>query len=48
MSYYGDSPYNMSKEALLNEIESFLEEHPVSELISIVADAVEITEERNE
>ena len=41
MSMYGESPYNRDKENLLWEIERFLEEHPTSELISIIADAIE-------
>ena len=41
MSMYGDDHYGQQKNDLLYEIEQFLEEHPVSELLEIVADAVE-------
>ena len=40
MSKYGDDFYCMSKEYLFNEIEEFLEGHPISELLEIVADAI--------
>ena len=40
MSMYGDDHYGMSKEYLFNEIEEFLEEHPISELLEVVADAI--------
>lgn len=41
MSMYGESSYNRDKENLFWEIEWFLEKHPISELISIVADVIE-------
>ena len=41
MSMYGDDSYNQQKNDLLFVIEEFLQEHPVSELLQIVADAVE-------
>ena len=41
MSMYGDSNYANEKNNLYNEMKWFLEDHPVSELIQIVADVVE-------
>ena len=41
MSMYGDDHYGQQKNDLLCQIEEFLEEHPVSELLEIVADAIE-------
>lgn len=41
MSMYGDSGYNSQKNDIYDEIKIFLEEHPVSELLQIVADVVE-------
>ena len=40
MSMYGDSSYNSQKNDLYDELKWFLEDHPVSELIQIVADVV--------
>ena len=40
MSMYGDSSYNRQKNDLYDELKWFLEDHPVSELILIVADVV--------
>ena len=40
MSMYGDNNYCMSKEYLFNDIEEFLEEHPISELLEVIADAI--------
>jgi hypothetical protein len=37
---YGDSPYNMDKEILYGEINDFLEEHPISELLEVVSDSI--------
>ena len=45
MSMYGESPYNEEKNDFLSEIEMFLENHPLSELLQIVADAVERKEQ---
>ena len=48
---YGESEYNSQKNNMYDEIKWFLEEHPVSELLQIIADVVtwEIeTEVRNE
>ena len=40
MSMYGDSEYNSQKNYIYDEIKVFLEEHPVSELLQIIADVV--------
>jgi len=40
MSMYGDGSYNTQMNNLYDEMRWFLEDHPVSELIQIVADAV--------
>lgn len=40
MSMYGESDYNRNKNDLYDEIKWFLEEHPISELLQIVADVV--------
>ena len=45
MSMYGESPYSEEKNDIYSHIEQFLETHPISELIQIVADAVERIEE---
>lgn len=47
MSMYGESDYNRNKNDLYDEIKWFLEEHPISELLQIVADVVkyEVSEE---
>ena len=44
MSMYGDSEYNMDKNNIYDEIRWFLEGHPMSELLQIVADVVEAIE----
>ena len=41
MSMYGESEYAEEKNYLFNEIQRFLEEHPIEELIRIVADVIE-------
>lgn len=41
MSMYGDDRYNSQKNDIYDEMKIFLEEHPVSELLQIVADVVE-------
>ena len=41
MSMYGDDRYCSQKNDIYDEIKEFLEEHPVSELLRIVADVVE-------
>lgn len=41
MSMYGDDDYHYNMECLYNEIEEFLEEHPISELLKIVIDVIE-------
>jgi hypothetical protein len=38
---YGESEYNSQMNNIYGEIKWFLEEHPVSELLQIVADVVE-------
>ena len=45
MSMYGESPYNEEKNNIFQEIEIFLMDHPVSELLQIIADAVERKEQ---
>lgn len=41
MSMYGDSGYANEKNNLYDEMKWFLENHPISELLQIVADVVE-------
>ncbi len=41
MSMYGESDYNSQKNNIYDEIKMFLEEHPISELLQIVADVIE-------
>ena len=41
MSMYGDSEYAHEKNNIYDEMKWFLENHPVSELLQIVADVVE-------
>ena len=41
ISMYGDSEYSNQKNNLYDEIKWFLEDHPISELIAIVADVIE-------
>ena len=41
MSMYGESEYNSQRNDIYDEIKCFLEEHPVSELLQIIADVVE-------
>lgn len=40
MSMYGDSSYARQKNDLYDALKQFLEDHPVSELLQIVADVV--------
>ena len=40
MSMYGESPYSEEKNDMYSEIERFLEEHPLSELLEIIADVI--------
>lgn len=44
MSMYGESPYSEEKNDMYSDIKRFLETHPISELIHIIADAVESEE----
>ena len=44
MSMYGESEYNRDKNNIYDEIRSFLEDHPMSELLLIFADVAEATE----
>lgn len=44
MSMYGESEYNRDKNNIYDEIRSFLADHPMSELLQIVADVVEVVE----
>lgn len=39
MSMYGDSDYSRGKNDIFDEIIRFLEDHPMEELLRIVADA---------
>lgn len=48
MSMYGESEYNSQKNNIYDEIKWFLEEHPVSELLRIIADVVELEQESEE
>ena len=41
MSKYGESDYNREKNNLYDDLKYFLEDHPVSELLRIVADVIE-------
>lgn len=41
MSMYGESDYNREKNNLYDDLKYFLEDHPVSELLRIVADVIE-------
>lgn len=40
MSMYGESDYNRGKNDLYDSIKYFLEDHPISELLQIVADVI--------
>ncbi len=40
MSMYGDSSYSNEKNNLYDELKNFLENHPISEMLQIVADVV--------
>ncbi len=40
MSLYGDSSYDSEKNNLYDELRNFLENHPISEMLQIVADVV--------
>lgn len=40
MSMYGESSYNTEKEDIYNEIKYFLDNHPLSELLNVIADVV--------
>ena len=44
MSMYGDSDYNRQKNDIYDEMRYFLENHPVSELLEIVADVIKESE----
>lgn len=44
MSMYGESPYSEEKNDMYSYIKQFLETHPISELIHIIADVVESEE----
>ena len=48
MSMYGESEYNNQKNNLYDEIKWFLEDHKISELLSIVADVIEWEKEDKE
>jgi hypothetical protein len=45
MSMYGDSSYNNEMNNLYDELKYFLENHPISEMLKIVADVVRIEKE---
>ena len=40
MSMYGESSYNREKEDIYNEIKCFLDDHPISELLNVIADVI--------
>ena len=40
MSMYGESDYNREKNNIYDEIEEFLRDHPISELLQIIADVI--------
>lgn len=40
MSMYGESDYNREKNNIYDEIEEFLRDHPISELLRIIADVI--------
>ena len=40
MSMYGESDYNREKNNVYDEIEGFLQDHPISELLQIIADVI--------
>ena len=42
MSVYGEGEYNSQKNDIYDEIKFFLEDHPVFELLQIIADVVEM------
>ena len=44
MSIWGDSSYDSEKNDITYELEKFLETHPISELLTIVAYVVESME----
>ncbi len=44
MSMYGESEYNRDKNNIYDAIRWFLEDHPMSELLQIIADVVEEVE----
>ena len=46
MSMYGDSDYAKEKNNIYDEMKWFLENHPISELLQIVADVVEYEKEQ--
>jgi len=48
MSMYGDSSYSNEKNNIYDEIKWFLENHPISELLQIVADVVKLEREDGE
>ena len=48
MSMYGDGEYYHEKNNLYDELKYFLEGHPVSEMLQIVADVVEREAESEE
>ena len=41
MSRYGDSDYNREKNDIYYELEEFLENHPIFELLQIVSDVIQ-------
>ena len=45
MSMYGESHYAEEKNDIFYKIREFLKSHPISELVRIVADAIEYEKE---
>ena len=48
MSMYGESDYNEEKNRLFDDMEYFLETHPIEEFLRIVADIIERYEPKGE
>lgn len=40
MSMYGEGDYNEEKNDIYDEIERFLQDHPISELLRIISDVI--------
>lgn len=40
MSMYGEGDYNREKNDIYDDLEEFLQDHPISELLEIIADVI--------